>query len=83
MTVPVLIETKRLRLRRLTISDHAEFDTLLSDEEVMESSDDGPPDPKEVDVWMKLQNDVYQKNNRAKMLTVEMKSTPGSLAIVA
>lgn len=42
----------------------------------MESSDDGPLGPKEVDVWIKLQNDVYQKNNGVEMLAVEMKSTP-------
>ena len=70
-----MIETKRLRLRRVRISDHAAFDSLFSDEEVMESSDDGPLDSKEVGVWMNRQIDVYEKSNGVEMLAVEMKST--------
>lgn len=70
-----MIETERLRLRQLTISDHAAFDTLFSDEEVMKSSDDGPLDTNEVGVWMKRQIDVYEKNNGVEMLAIETKST--------
>ena len=70
-----MIETERLTLRRLVISDQQAFDTLFAGEEVMESSDDGPLTTKQVGVWLKHQIAVYEKNSGVELLAVEIKST--------
>ena len=70
-----MIETKRLILRQLAISDHEALDTLFADEKVMESSNDGPLNTKEVGAWLKDQIEGYQKNSGLDILAVEIRST--------
>lgn len=70
-----MIETERLVLRRLVVSDHEAFDALFADEEVMESSDNGPLNTREVGVWLNGQIESYKKNSGIEILAVEIKST--------
>lgn len=70
-----MIETERLILRRLLVSDHEAFCTLFADKEVMKFSDDGPLDTKAVDVWLKRQIDRYDIERGVGVLAVEIKST--------
>jgi len=74
-TSVVMIETKRLLLRRLVISDHEALDTLFANEEVMESSNDGPLNTKEVGVWLKSQIEGYQECCGIEIMAVEIRST--------
>lgn len=69
------IETKRLRLRPLQISDHKSLDALLGDREVMEFSDDGPLDTDKVGIWLRTQIEEYKTDSGIKILAVENKST--------
>ena len=71
----IMIETKRLILRRLVIADHEALDALFADEEVMESSNDGPLNTKGVGTWLKDQIEGYQKNSGIDILAVELRST--------
>ena len=70
-----MIETKRLILRRLVIADHEALDTLFADEKVMESSNDGPLNTKEVGAWLNDQIEGYQKKSGIDILAVELRST--------
>lgn len=71
----VMIETKRLMLRRLVISDHEALDTLFADEEVMESSNNGSLNTKEVGAWLKDRIEGYQRDSGVDILAVEVRST--------
>ena len=70
-----MLETKRLILRCLRTSDHRALDTLLGDQEVMESSDDGPLSTQEVGVWLQDHIDGYEHSSGIEILAVELKST--------
>lgn len=70
-----MIESTRLILRRMARSDHAAFDTLLGDEEVMESSDSGPLDSEQVRLWLKDHIEGYEKNKGIEVFAVVIKST--------
>lgn len=69
-----MIETKRLRLRRLVTSDYAVLDELLGDEEVMASSDNGPLNTDEVRAWLKAHIVEYKKKSGIEILAIEIKS---------
>jgi len=69
-----MIETKRLLLRRLVISDHEALVTLFGDEEVMEFSDDGPLDTEEVGAWLRKQIEGYRKSSGIEILAIERRS---------
>jgi RimJ/RimL family protein N-acetyltransferase len=57
------------------ISDHEALVTLFRDEEVMESSDDGPLNTEEVGAWLRKQNEEYRKSSGIEILAVERRST--------
>jgi len=54
-----MIETKRLKLRQLLISDHESLDALFGDANVMEFSD-GSLNSAEVGAWLRSQIDGYE-----------------------
>jgi len=49
----MMIETKRLRLRQLSVSDHSSLEFVLGDEKVMEFSD-GPMLTDEIGLGLKV-----------------------------
>ena len=69
-----MIETERLLLRRLVLSDHVALDTLLGNQEVMESSDDGPLNTEQVGAWLEGHIQGYEKNTGIEILAIEGKS---------
>ena len=69
-----MIETKRLRIRHLALSDHKSFDALFGDKEVMEFSN-GTLNTTEVSDWLKNQIDGYKQNTGIDILAIENKST--------
>jgi RimJ/RimL family protein N-acetyltransferase len=70
-----MIETKRLILRRLVLSDHAALETLLGNDEVMESSDDGPLTTEQVGAWLQGHIKGYENNTGIEILAVDHRST--------
>jgi len=69
-----MIETQRLTLRQLVPADCAALQTLLGDDEVMESSERGPLGEEDVKTWLKSEIDEYMKDNEAGRLAVVRKS---------
>ena len=69
-----MIETQRLKLRRLVPADCAALDVLLGDDEVMASSECGPLGGEEVEAWLRNEIDEYKKSNLAGRLAVVSKS---------
>ena len=69
-----MLETRRLKLRPLMISDHESLNTLLGDSKVMEFSD-GPLDSEQVYAWLRSQIERYEKDNRISLSAVVNKST--------
>ena len=55
-----MLETRRLKLRRLLISDHDSLDALFGDADVMEFSD-VPLNSDETGAWLRSQIDGYEK----------------------
>jgi RimJ/RimL family protein N-acetyltransferase len=70
-----VIKTERLLLRRLGISDHNAFDTLFSNEEVMESSDDVPLSTEQVRAWLERQIKVYENSRGIEMLAITLRAS--------
>jgi RimJ/RimL family protein N-acetyltransferase len=70
-----MIETERLLLRRLVVSDGEALNTLFADVEVMGSSVDGTLSPDEVGAWLDGQIDGYRAESGIEILAVEVRST--------
>ena len=71
----VVIETERLLLRRLVLSDHVALDTLLGNQEVMKSSDDGLLNTEQVGAWLEGHIQGYENNTGIEILAIEDKFT--------
>jgi len=69
-----MLETRRLKLRQLLISDHESLDALFGDADVMEFSD-MPLNSDEAGAWLRSQIDGYEKNNGIEISAVVKKST--------
>ncbi|MEM7563239.1 MAG: GNAT family N-acetyltransferase [Pseudomonadota bacterium] len=71
----VMIETKRLILRQFMLRDLEALKILLGDNEVMESSVDGPLDSAQIEAWLSEQFAGYKNGDGIEVLAVVNKST--------
>jgi len=74
-----MIETERLKLRKLEASDLASFVVLFGDAEVMKSSDHGTLTPAEVTVWLKRQIEARTSSDGIDLLAVVGKQSSSVL----
>ena len=70
-----VIETERLVLRRLAMSDHRAFVSLLTDPLVMRFSDEGPLSAEAVITWLNCQTEGDDHDSDLALRAIEIKGT--------